>query len=140
MNIELPWPPKECSPNARAHYLAKSRVTKAYREQAYWLAQSRANYEKAAVVLGCRPIDPAAVTGTHLLPRALRPDYSDAIILSIVFHPPDKRKRDLDNMLSSIKAGLDGIADALSVNDQRFEFNIKRGDPVKSGSVVITIS
>ena len=42
------------------------------------------------------------------------------IPLTITFYPPDKRHRDADNMVASIKAGLDGVADALKVNDRRF--------------------
>lgn len=112
LSIELPWPPKELSPNARIHYLAKSRVTKAYREQAFWLTNS-----------------------------AMKCDYDadGPIHLAFTFHPPDKRRRDLDTMLSSVKAGIDGIADALSVNDVRFEYALRRAEPVKGGRVVIVI-
>lgn len=109
--IELPWPPKELSPNARIHFHAKGRAVKAYREQAYWLT-------KAAGLLA-----PA----------------EGGIALRFDFHPPDKRKRDLDNMLASIKAGVDGIADALEVNDQRFGFWLSREEPVKDGKVVVSI-
>jgi crossover junction endodeoxyribonuclease RusA len=55
------------------------------------------------------------------------------------FYPPDKRKRDLDNMLSSIKAAVDGIADAHGVNDQRFGFWLSRETPVKGGRIVVTL-
>jgi crossover junction endodeoxyribonuclease RusA len=36
------------------------------------------------------------------------------------FYAPDKRRRDDDNMIASFKAGRDGIADALGVDDHRF--------------------
>lgn len=65
---------------------------------------------------------------------------ADALTLSITFYPPDKRKRDLDNMLSSIKAGLDGIADALGVNDERFALILRRAAPVKGGRVTVVIA
>jgi crossover junction endodeoxyribonuclease RusA len=38
--------------------------------------------------------------------------------------PPDRRARDLDNMLASIKSGLDGLADALEANDRRFRYGL----------------
>lgn len=58
--------------------------------------------------------------------------------LDITFHPPDKRRRDLDNMLSSIKYGLDGVAAALGVDDYTFSFSIRRGEPLRpSGEVII---
>jgi len=58
--------------------------------------------------------------------------------LDITFHPPDARRRDLDNMLASIKYGLDGIAEAMGVDDSVFSFTIRKGDPVRPhGAVVI---
>ena len=43
------------------------------------------------------------------------------IDVSIRFYPPDNRHRDADNMVAMLKHGLDGIADALGVNDRRFK-------------------
>ena len=43
------------------------------------------------------------------------------IPLSLLFLSPDKRKRDLDNLLAASKAALDGIAQALGVDDKRFK-------------------
>ena len=42
------------------------------------------------------------------------------IPLSLVFMPPDKRKRDLDGLVSAAKAEIDGMAQALGVDDSRF--------------------
>lgn len=109
--IELPWPPKELNPNARIHHLAKARHAKVYREAAYWLTE----WSKAKA-----PAD-------------------GRIMLKVSFRPPDKRRRDLDNMLSSIKAGLDGIADALGVNDQRFDLSLSRCEPVPGGKIIVTL-
>ena len=39
----------------------------------------------------------------------------------MVFYPPCRRTRDKDNLLASMKSGLDGLADALAVNDSRFK-------------------
>jgi len=108
--ITLPWPPRELSPNARVHFRTKAAATKAYREQAYWLA-------KASLLA---------------MPEG-------RINLRFDFHPPDKRRRDLDNMLASIKAGVDGIADAHEVNDHRFAFWLSREDPVPNGKIVVSI-
>lgn len=110
--IVLPWPPRELSPNARVHHHVKARAVKVYRESAYWLA------EKASLRV---------------------PEGDGGIALRFDFHPPDKRRRDLDNMLASIKAGVDGIADALGVDDQRFGFWLSRENPVKGGKVVVTV-
>jgi len=90
--IELPWPPKELSPNARVHRMQKAAKAKKYREL-------------------CRII---------ALASKLTPPADGKIHLDILFYPPDRRKRDLDNLLASIKSGIDGIADAWKINDTRF--------------------
>jgi crossover junction endodeoxyribonuclease RusA len=57
--------------------------------------------------------------------------------LNIIFHPPDRRHRDLDNMLASIKSGLDGVADAWGVNDREFKISLSVGNVIKLGVVKI---
>jgi crossover junction endodeoxyribonuclease RusA len=117
MSITLPWPPRDLHPNSRPHHMAKAKATKIYRDQAYWLTRK----------------DGPQFLPDHML-EASRP-----ILLDITFYPPDRRRRDLDGMLSSVKAGLDGLADALTVNDQRFEFRLRRAEPEKPGKVIISI-
>src|SRR3546814_7576318 len=46
--------------------------------------------------------------------------------LRIEFYPPDKRRRDLDNMLASFKYGIDAVAEAMGVDDSLFEFRLCR--------------
>lgn len=62
------------------------------------------------------------------------------IALEITFCPPDARRRDLDNMLASIKAGLDGVAAAWGVDDNRFRMTIEIGEPVRHGAVEIVLA
>lgn len=111
--IELPWPPKELSPNARVHWSVRARATKAFREQAYWLAKASS------------------------LPRVA---FDGPIAFRVEFQPPDKRHRDDDNIIAAFKSARDGIADALGVNDRRFAasylFNPR---PVKGGKVIVTV-
>lgn len=60
--------------------------------------------------------------------------------ITITFNPPDKRKRDLDGGLSSLKQSLDGIATALTIDDSRFSpITLKRGEVRKGGEVVVEI-
>lgn len=89
----LPWPPKELSPNARTHWRKKAPITKAYK-QACW-----ALCKEAGVIA------PETVGRLHLW---------------LTFYPPDRRHRDDDNMIASFKAGRDGLALALGVDDKRF--------------------
>lgn len=107
--IVLPWPPSELHPNARAHFHAKARRARAYRETAFVTAK-----ESGATGMG-------------------------NVTICLDFHPPDKRRRDLDGMLSAVKSGLDGIADALGVDDYGFALRLTRCDPVKGGRVVVTM-
>lgn len=109
--VTLPWPHKDLSPNARVHFRAKAATVKEYRNSAYWLT-------KAAGMTA--PTD-------------------GSIALRIDFHPPDKRRRDLDNMLASAKCQIDGVADALEVDDQRFGYWLSREAPVKGGAVIVSV-
>ena len=61
--------------------------------------------------------------------------------LDITFHPPDGRRRDLDNMLSAMKYGLDGLANAIGVDDYHWSLSIRRGDkdPEKKGFIRIRL-
>jgi crossover junction endodeoxyribonuclease RusA len=90
--VYLPWPPKELSPNAALHWAKKAKYKKTYRHTC-WVLALEAKLEA--------PSDPK-------------------IKLDITFYPPDKRHRDADNMVAAIKSGLDGLADALRVNDRCF--------------------
>jgi crossover junction endodeoxyribonuclease RusA len=45
---------------------------------------------------------------------------SQRLHLWLEFYPPDRRPRDDDNMVASFKAGRDGIAQAMGINDKRF--------------------
>ena len=109
--IELPWPPKTLSPNNRACRYAKARDTKKYRRDCWVCA-------KAA--------GPSSEITSPLL--------------VITFCPPDKRRRDLDNMLASAKAAIDSIADALGIDDQHFALQLERGQPVPNGAVLVRVT
>jgi crossover junction endodeoxyribonuclease RusA len=56
-------------------------------------------------------------------------------LLSFTFHPPDRQARDRDNLIASMKAYQDGIADALKVDDSTFHPSYIFADPVPNGSV-----
>jgi crossover junction endodeoxyribonuclease RusA len=62
------------------------------------------------------------------------------IPLTVTFFPPDNRKRDRTNMEAAFKAGFDGIADALGVDDNRFVPTYRKGDVVKGGMVIVEIA
>jgi crossover junction endodeoxyribonuclease RusA len=60
--------------------------------------------------------------------------------VSVKFSPPDLRPRDLDNMLASIKSGLDGIASAIGIDDSQWSLTITKGEPVKGGLVTVEVT
>ncbi len=98
MILTLPWPDARLSPNARVHHHALARAKKTARMAAFVLTLE--------------------IGGIDELRAHFAGDFG--IPIRLVFYPPDNHKRDLDNILASMKAALDGIADALKVNDNRF--------------------
>ena len=50
-----------------------------------------------------------------------RPIIATPVKFSITFYCPDHRRRDIDNLLASLKHGLDGIAHATGIDDSVIE-------------------
>jgi len=60
--------------------------------------------------------------------------------VTIIIAPPDKRKRDIDGVLSALKPTLDGLADGLIIDDERFNpIEIRRVEPCSGGQVTIIV-
>lgn len=112
--ITLPWPSRSLHPNARVHWSKRAKAAKLCRRDAHISIFSA----------GIRRGDPD-------LPKALK--------VTCIFAPPDRRKRDADGMLSSIKSYLDGISDATGIDDSKFEISIRREWPIKGGAVRIEL-
>ena len=110
MEVILPWPPKELSPNARLHWARRAKAAKYYRELCC-LKTKNAGFEVPS---------------------------EGKIRILVTFCPPDRRHRDADNQVAMIKAGLDGFADALGVNDRRFLPTFRFTDEV-AGEVRISL-
>lgn len=100
--IVFPWPPKDLSPNARVYWARKAKAAKSYRRTCFYLAKQ------------------AKATAPAEGPIALR----------VEFVPPDRRGRDLDNMLSACKQLFDALAEAMGVNDKRFTLQISVADEI----------
>lgn len=115
MKISLPFPDARLSPNARVHWRVLARVKKTARMAAHVLT----------LELG----------GIDELRKHFAGDFG--IPIRLLFFPPTNHKRDLDNALSSMKAYLDGIADALKVNDNRFVPHMEMRLADKPGRVEI---
>jgi hypothetical protein len=109
--IELPFPPSSLSGHAKGHWRAKAAVTAKHR-----------GWAKAAA----------------LAAKVKVPADGD-IRIHVRFVPPDRRG-DRTNFPNRMKAYLDGIAEALGVNDARFLPSYEFAEPVKPGKVVVTVA
>lgn len=114
VRVELPWPDKRLSPNSRTHWRPKSEAAYAARNAAMYLCLQ--------------------AIGTQGYTPNPRPS------VSVVFHPPTRARRDLDNCIASLKSAADGIADALCVDDSNFRMSYQFGEVVKCGRVVVEIA
>lgn len=111
-SVTFPWPPRECSPNWRGHWATKAKAVKAYRKTC-WVLALKAN---------------------------INLDWCAEIYLHTMFYPPSKRRFDQDNCIAAIKGGLDGLADALDVNDRLFRILPSMGCSRPSGAIHIQIA
>lgn len=108
IEITLPWFQNDCRPNARVHWAKKMKAKNIDKELGYYNALPFKNK------LG-----------------------NGRIKTEIMFYPPSNRGYDIDNCLAACKAGLDGIALGLSVNDKNFRpITIDFGEVIKNGKVV----
>ncbi|MEC7472918.1 MAG: endodeoxyribonuclease RusA [Pseudomonadota bacterium] len=111
MTLDLPWPPRELSPNARTHWAKKNKIAQRYKAE-------------------CRLLT------IHSGIKA----PAGSLVLDIEFIPPSRQRRDDDNCLAAFKAGRDGIAAALGIDDSRFSTRFRlAADPVKGGMVKVKV-
>ena len=119
MKITLPYPPAKLSPNKRLHWAARAQVVAKYRRD-------------------CRYACIAELNGKSWLWQAV--GSPPRLPIKITFYPPDKRRRDRDNMIAAFKAGADGVADAIDVDDADWSPTYAVGEPVKGGCVIVEIA
>lgn len=106
--IFLPWPNSKLSPNARLHWAAKAKATKAAKRDAYY----------AALEAGIGKIT------------------SDTLAVRYVFFPPDRRPRDLDNLAAQTKASSDGIRDAVGIDDSKWTVSFSKAGAIEKNGMV----
>ena len=117
MRIVLPHlPPSRAYPNRKTHYLALSAIRSQQREEAiaYVLEQGRPD----------TPMKRAHIT--------------------ITWRSADKRKRDIDNLLSAMKGSIDGLVDAGVIEDDSakelsYTLYYEWGDSVKESETILNI-
>lgn len=114
INLVFPWPDRELSPNARKNFRQKAKSVSISRQYARFLTLSG---------------QPQLVFSP-----------SARLETTLTFYPPDNRKRDIDNLLASMKSSLDGIFDALEMNDNCVRRTVLEwGDTIAGGRVTIEI-
>lgn len=117
LRIELPWPVAALSPNRK--------------KSLHWAAVHGLNVKRMA---GSRILTLLAMQQAGYVPPP------GALAMTATFCPPDKRRRDLDNLLAAMKPDFDGISQALGVDDQHFHpLTLRRGEAVKGGCVVLEV-
>lgn len=98
VSFVLPWPSSALSPNTYAHHHYKARQKKAYRAE-----------------IGAEVLEQML-----LMPTPVRIPDGD-LALHLFFVRPTYRHCDLDNLIARMKAGIDGMCDALRIDDRRFK-------------------
>jgi len=112
INIKLPWPP------------SVNRYWRNVKGRTLISAEGRA-YKKAVAGL--------------VMAKGLAGAFSgdDRLEVAIAAHVPDKRRRDLDNLL---KASLDAITEAIGVDDSQIDdLRIVRAEKMEGGELALTI-
>jgi len=110
--IELPWPDKRLSPNARLHWAEKAKAVSRARRDAFALAlEAKARDATKNGVMG----------------------------VSVLFEPPNNIRRDRDNLVASVKSYLDGIADCIRVDDSLWRTDFIFADNYPGGRVQVMV-
>lgn len=114
IEIELPWPDmRKLSPNSRPHWAVKHQAAKEANSIGYWEAYKAWDTDKK---------------------------FADRIVARYTFYPPDKRRRDLDNVLGCLKHATDGVFVAIGADDSSIQQTIVEwGEVCKPGKVVLRL-
>jgi len=113
-HICLPWPDKELSPNAHLHWRSKIE---------YQVAATSTGYLLVLEKYGNQP-----------------GNFAGDLALTLTFYPPDRRRRDMDNLLSSFKHHIDGICQAAGADDSQIKrIVLEWGDVVVGGMVDLSL-
>ena len=95
VTVTLSLPPRALSPNSRPHWAAKAKAAKAHRGEAFLMTR-------------------------HAMRQGQVLDTTGAVLVRPSFFHRVNRRRDRDNATASLKAALDGIAEALGMDDSGF--------------------
>ncbi|RVH21459.1 endonuclease [Sinorhizobium meliloti] len=106
--IFLPWPDRDLSPNARVHWAALHRAKHRAKTEAFWLTKEA----------GIGKIE------------------ADSLSVRYVIFPPDRRVRDKDNVIGSLKSAQDGIAEAIGIDDSKWTTSYRMAGAIEKGGMI----
>lgn len=110
--MKFPFPDSKLSPNKRGNHLFNTSARVAAREVGFYIVKE-SGIETQAV-----PLE-----------------------MYMKICPPDKRRRDNDNVVSAFKSYRDGMFQALGIDDSFvYRLIVERGDIEKGGAVYVGIS
>lgn len=118
LKVNLPWPEKILWPNRnRGHHWSEVRKA-AVKAHQYGLVTVAKQIESSEVV----------------------ESSPDAWQATVEFHPPTHHRYDLDNALASLKAYLDGMMEALAIDDSQIvTVTLCKREVVSGGVVIVTL-
>lgn len=93
ITLTLPFPDSRLLPNRKAHWATKAKATAEARTTAWGIG-----------------ID-------YRFNQTPIPETMKRCTAKVTFYPPDKRRRDLDNLLRAMKPFWDGLVDAQLIED-----------------------
>lgn len=111
VRIDLSFPPSDLTPHAKGNWKAKAAATKRYRQ----------------------------LCAKEAMAQGLRGMSTERVRARITIHRPNLR-RDYQNCISCFKAGVDGIADVIGIDDRYWTIDFVEGDLCRPlGRVVVEI-
>lgn len=115
ITVTLPWPSHKLTPNfkRRNHWSKYRKTAKAYRATCFALTRETLGRRIMALLDG----------------------------VEINFFPPDLRARDDDGMIGQFKAGRDGVADAIGIDDKHWHPIYHFHPPHRpDGKIIVTLN
>lgn len=107
-SIFLPWPDRKLSPNARVHWAALASAKKKAKRDARYATQAA----------GIGKIE------------------AERLSVRYVIFPPNRHARDTDNIVSSLKAAQDGIAEAIGIDDSKWTTSYRMAGAIEKGGMI----
>ena len=123
VSLDLPWPPADLNPNrARGlHWATRREATALYRRDCFVAAKDMINRARRIKAPVPTPV-PTPVSAT------------------VTFWMPNRRRRDLDNLLAAMKPAWDGLVDAgLLADDNADQLSITLMPPQYGGKALAGI-